>query len=457
MTSHIKAETTGVLIIGIVLLALSGTTASAQEGERPAQIYRRARELMAAGNAGEARALYDSLLRAQPNHNVYLIGRARASLALGWADEAAADYAVLLQKFPNEPELRAEAAEAARLAGRHQQAAALDEAPPVVDIRAARLATVRPPRQPAARREAARDPAKRTYLSGAIRTGIMYDSNANQGPATELFNFGDLQVEMPGTGRTGSAAAYLGANFNFLHRIGHDSPWAFVADANLFVRANANRDLLGFKTREWQWGRIATGFRYLRDKNFFEFRLKGEIFDYQLVDNVSAIGPEVTYARAVTNRLHLITQLSGDVRIFKRDSLRNGFHAQGGQYARVFLTDDGRYSLLFGGKYIGNYAHAKRPSYHGFELTARLAANLTDKLQLSPHVTFNRELHRKPATVLDERMRRDNQIRVGIDATYRVNRRLNLEGNVQYVQNNSRNEMYSYRQFVVGGGMAWNF
>lgn len=438
----------------VIWSALVAVSAGAQDTAEAARAWRQARDHMAAGEPEQARAIFDALLRDHPSHNAFLLGRARACLAAGLAAEASADYAVLVGKFPDNPDLRREAAEAARLSGDTLKAGEWEAPPPVADLRAASLATLLPPRQPGG--PGPQQPSKRTFISGSIRTGIMYDSNANQGPASEIFSLGSLTVTVPGSKAVSTMAAYLGANVDFLHRLGDNSPWAVVADAKLFARGNENRDFAANNTREWQWGRIGAGVRHVRGKNFFEARFKAEIFDYQLTNNISALGPELTYIRALTKDLHWISQASGDIRIFKRDPDRNSFLANAGQYLRVFFGD-GKYSIMFGGRYIGNYARLRLPSYQGFELMARLNAAVTPKFQISPHVSFTRELYRRPATAMDAAMRRDNRCRLGIDLSYRVTERFSLEGNFQYVKNNSNGFLNSYTQRVAGGGVAWSF
>jgi len=421
--------------------------------QRDAADWERADELLAEGKADEAYPLYAALLARHPGHNALLLGQARAAAALGRPQEAAAIYNTLLQRFPDEPTIRLKAADAERALGNTARAEHLAEAPPTFDFDVARLALFEP-RRPTPLSSA--DPSKRTIFTGRLRAGLLYDSNANQGPASETFSLGNMVVTVPGAAKRETLAAYFGANFDLQHRLDETGPWVAVADARLFVRGNGNSALGELKAREWQWGRLGGGLRYAQDDNFFEVRLKGEIFNYEFNNSVVATGPELTYIRAVTPNLHLVSQAWIDWRNYTQDSTRNGFYGQAGEFVRVFFGER-RHSFLVGGKYVGGSAVNPRFSYNGWEATTRLGLGLTRKVEVSPHVSFTQEHYRRPATVLESRNRKDGRLRAGVDVIYRLSDAWSLEANYMYVNNRSRSALYRYNQHVIGCGMSWGF
>lgn len=421
-------------------------------------MLRQARARLEAGQAEEAHGLYTRLLELRPGHNILVLGKARAAAMMGRNAEAAADYAALIEKFPDEPVLRREAARVELALGNVPEAERLSEIPPPTDVRAGDISRYLSPRQWPLDHRPRPDtgPRPRTLFTGRLRTGIMYDSNANQGPAAEMFQLGNWLIVFPDSGKKDTLAGYVGSNLYFQHRLSETGPWSFVADAGLFARGNANPDLADTKSREWQWGRLAAGFRYTAGNNLFEARLKGEVFDYQFTNSVLTGGLELTYLRALNKNVHLITQAAGEWRDYKRNHHLNGFYRQAGQYVRFFLGES-RHSLLVGGRYLGGSAERRDSRYDGWEATARFTYAATPKFDISPHVGFTQERYRGPATFLEIAKRRDDRLRAGLDLVYRINDSWSLEGSYQYVRNDSKSKFYKYDQHVVSAGVSWGF
>jgi hypothetical protein len=72
-----------------------------------------------------------------------------------------------------------------------------------------------------------------------MRTGLTYDSNANQGAKDDIvFNLGGYLLPVPDTKKIGAMGAYFGANLNLSHRLSESSPWSFVGDSGFYIRGN---------------------------------------------------------------------------------------------------------------------------------------------------------------------------------------------------------------------------
>jgi hypothetical protein len=293
-------------------------------------------------------------------------------------------------------------------------------------------------------------------IHGKVRAGLMYDSNANMGPDTENLDLGNWRVNVPDAGRKKSFGAYFGADLDLGWRPMRDSGWWLVGDAKAFWRGNANRELDDLHSREAQWGRAAFGLRHMSSSTLAEVRLKGEIFDYELYQNVSAFGPEATFLWATHPAVHLITKGGIDRRVYSRDPERNGAYGWIGEYARLLFGAD-NHEFLVGGRFLGASADRNEYGYTGWECTARLLFKLPYGFELAPFAAYTWENYNGPATVLETKDRRDERLRLGTGLTYRIDESWSLEFTYQYSKNNSTSDLYDYKQHYVSTGIAWNF
>lgn len=444
----------------VLALALAISAVSALSGERSPEERAliadmgRASRLLEDGDAEAAYALYGELLERHPDHNILLRGRARAAAALGLDDEAAAGHRRLAEKLPDNPMVLAEARAAVEKAGGTPPAEYFRE-PETLDLSVAR------PYDPALAPPLPAGPPGETALTrfgGSARFGVMYDSNANAGPASDRLNLGDFRdVTVGGAKRIPSAAAYLGVNFDFTRRLAHDSPWAFVADAGLYVRGYANRKMHDNRSREMQTGRLAAGIQYSSGKNFLQLRLVGGVFDYEFTNAVWSLGPEITYLRALSDRFQLITQASGNIRDHERNRDKNGFYWQAGESLRMFFGPDGRHSLTVGGRYMTGDPDPDRYRYATWEAYARMTLRLTDRLDVTPSLSYSRARYRGPATVFEHKDRRDKTFSAGVDVGFALNRATRLEASYHYTKNRSNSALSRYDQHVVSAGLNWGF
>ncbi|MDR0881195.1 MAG: surface lipoprotein assembly modifier [Candidatus Adiutrix sp.] len=416
---RLKLALTSLLILGLLTAAPLGAAGVAPKESPEAQAWRQAELYLAEGQGEKAYPIFLALLAKFPGHNALIRGRARAAALSGRRDEAFGLYNQLLAKFPGDPQLTAEA-----------RAVAGGGAAPAG--------------------------AAETQVGGRFRLGFTYDSNANQGPASREMQLGSWQVNIPDAKKISTAAAYFGANFDILKPL-DQSPWALVADAGLMWRGSANSDLSSSHSREWQFLRLAGGLRRVGERDLLDLRLKAEIFDYELTNNVVAVGPELFWLHALTPAWQVATSLGLEQRVYQRSSNRNGLYGQAMETVRFFFGDQGRHNVALGAGFIWGAPSEKNYQYTGWTAPLRLSLGLTDRLNLSPNLSYTQEFYRGPATALETKDRQDDRYRAGLDASYRLTESLTLEGSYAYTHNNSESPLYTYDQHLVSLGLAWGF
>lgn len=454
------------LIVSALAAALFATAAAGEaSGDFDAEI-RRGAALMQAGGAEEAFALFSELRRQTPGDAAAILWQARAAAATGRRDVATRNIEALLAAFPDHPVLRREAHELYSSMGDGERAAALPPSSPLTSRQMLESQVMRDLQAEASRYgrlqpRTAAAPQARTRFFGRLSAGILWDSNANQGPASSLLQLGQFLVEVENRKKTSTMAAYLGAYFGFSHRLSENGPWLAVGDLNLYARGNARSILKETDNREWQSGRVSAGVAYANDRNYFEARGKFEVFDNEFKSRVLASGLELSYSRAVTDNFHLISRAGLEWRDYYRSSYRNGLYRTAGQYARFFwgCPDEAgrRHWFMLGARYYGAGAHMTRFGYDAVEASARANFELPCNFAFSPHVSYSYEKYRGAATAVELVKRRDNRFRAGADLEYRITDNWSANVHYQYVRNNSKSAFYDYDQHVVGAGMSWGF
>jgi hypothetical protein len=384
--------------------------------------WRKAEDLMLEGQATKAYPIFVNLNQRFPNHSSLRLGLARSAALTGRYDEAEAIYQDLLTKYPGDPTL-------------------LNESDQVKALKSGQ--------------------AQATTFHFRARVGLVYDSNANQGANSDVsydLNFGGFEglLIIGDTEKISTFGAYFGADFNFSHRLGADSPWSVVGDAGLYVRGNEDSDLDDIRSSEWQWFRAGAGVRYVKGQNLFDVRLKWEVFDYELTNHVTSWGPELTYLRALTPKVHLISQLSADWRDYQRNHDRDGSYGQFGQYARFFFSERG-HSLTVGAAYQWGRPRVDELGHDAWSLVSRLTVRPNESWEISPFASFTSEYYKGPAFPLERDDRRDKKFRSGIDVVYKLTESLNLEFNYSYNRDSSNSPLHDYDQHVVSSGLSWGF
>lgn len=438
------------LTVAAFFLFLFLTSAHAHAGKESSPAYRTAIEqskaeavsLMKAGKAKEAYELYARLLREEPEDDEIALGMARAAMHAGRPNQAVMAYLLLLEKYPHEKGLYEEIGQAYMALGDRETAR--------IYLEQAKLENVGSTLDLLEKRYSA------TQVHGRLRAGLMFDSNANQGPSSNLINLGNYLVRLDNAKSISSAALYAGAQVDVAHRLDQSSPWWLVGDAQALWRGNANSDLNSMHSRESQWGRVSFGVRHLDSQTLFDLRLKGEVYDYEFYQRVMALGPEMLFLVAIRPDVHLITRAGVDRRVYSDDPVRNGLYGYTGEYVRFFVGQD-NHEFLFGGRYMWGDAERGDFSYDGWEGSARFAYKASKKLEIAPSLTYTRENYKGAATVLETDSRRNRIKRAGLSVTYYLTDEWSIEGAYQYTRNSSNSSLYDYRQHVISLGAAWNF
>ena len=294
-------------------------------------------------------------------------------------------------------------------------------------------------------------------VHGRIRSGMLYDSNANFGPASTSMDLGQWRVSVADAGAKPTLGAYFGANLDLGWKAERDTNWWVVGDAQGIVRRNANSDLDDIHSRTSEWGRSAVGFRHLTPTTMLDVRLKGEAFDYGWYQNVTAAGPEATWLWAVTPEWQLITRGTLDSRAYSRDGDRNGAYWTLGQFVRRFVGES-NHEIMIGLSYVGGDTPEKADyCYTGWEASARVLLKLPKGFELAPFVSFENDWYNGPATALETSSRLDKKWRTGSVLTWHINESWSIETMYQYTHNSSESPLYRYEQSLVSLGVAWTF
>jgi opacity protein-like surface antigen len=401
--------------------------------------------LLERGKGEEAYQLYMRLLRASPGDDAVQFGLARASAAAGHWNQAVLALEMLLEKYPDEAALYDHLAHAYLALNDRASAERLQEAKRALGPDTAEFPL---------------DELEKRYsllqVHGKIRMGVLYDSNANQGTDGTDLHLGNWRVEAPDAKARETFGGYFSANLDLGRKFERDSNWWVVGDAQTYIRGNTNNDLGAVNSRESQWLRGAAGLRRLSAEILLDVRVKAEIFDYELYQHITALGPELTFLWAVTPSAQLISKGGIDQRLYSRDPDRDGAYYFLGQYARFFFFSQ-NHEFTLGAQYRGGAADKQDYAYDGWEASARLLFKLPCGFELAPFVSYGIELYRGPATVLETEDREDGRFRLGAGLTWRFAEDWALELSYQYSRNHSSSELYDYRQHMVGAGVVWSF
>jgi hypothetical protein len=353
------------LALFAILLTFFAAQAALAASDTPALAAARAEakieaaSLLQKGEAGAAYDLYMRLLRENPEDDETSLGMARAAAGANRWHQAVMAYEVLIEKHPREAALYAELARVYMLADDREAAERSLAVMRSLDGKTTEADT-------GLALDNMESRYNRLQIHGKLRAGLLYDSNANMGPKSGDMNLGNWRVNITEAKEKESFGAYVGADLDLGYRLYQDSPWWIVGDVKAFWRGNANDDLSDLHSRESQWGRAAAGLRHLTGKSLFDLRFKAEIFDYELYQNVSALGPEATFLYAATPSVHLISRAGIDHREYSRDRRRNGTYGWAGEYLRLFFGES-NHEVVAGLRYLGAAADKADYDYNGWE------------------------------------------------------------------------------------------
>ncbi len=397
------------------------------------------------GNYDAAFEAYGRLLREDPTSPIVNLGYARSAVKIKKLGQAVMAYERLLAQYPDEPILLKELAYALSMQNDTQRSdMELAKNTEASSIENTNLA------------EKWNKQHKRTQISGKIRTGLLYDSNVNSGPASNDISLGDWDLTLIDGKSQDSLAAYMGANIDVGHRLDIVSPWWIVGSAGFFARYNTHEKLYDLDLTSSEFATTSVGVRYLGTKALFDFRARAQIFDYSFLQNVVSVGPAANFVYAITPKVHLITRANLDWRDYSEHRSYDGWYASVGQYLRLFVGDGG-HNITAGGRYLGGTAHDSVNSYDGFEASINFMIVLPFDIRVSPFVSYGGEYFHGPATALEEDYRQDHRLRAGINVDIPISDAWSIELGYQYMNNLSNSELYTYDQHVANAGIAWSF
>ena len=440
-----------VITIFAVSMLFSGTALAALPGEAGAieTAKANAATLLAKGKYSDAYDAYMRLLREDPEDDAVNLGLARAATLYGRHNQAIMAYERLVEKYPRETALYKEMANSFMALGDRVSAERA-----LARLRLLDTNVTQEDMEKALNRMD--EQYSLLLVRGSLRAGLMYDSNANQGPSSNRVSLGNWNLTLVDAREVESGAAYFGGNVDIARRFARDSQWWVVGDVQAQIRGNFNNDLAAQNSRTSLWARAAAGLRHLSSSTLVDVRMKAEMFDYELFQHVSAIGPEATFLWAVTPSFHLITRGNVEYREYSRAPERKGYTYAAGEYARLFFGKD-NHSLLFGARYIGSSPEKRDYRYDSWEGMARLSFNLPYGFEVSPFMVYAEEFYKGPATALESEKREDEIWRFGSSIVYHMDKNWDIEFMYQYANRNSNSAIYEYDQHLTSIGIAWNF
>jgi hypothetical protein len=240
------------------------------------------------------------------------------------------------------------------------------------------------------------------------------------------------------------------------YKLSRSGPWQAVGGAAFSLRYGVDGDLREIGQEYSQWWRASAGFRHVTDRNMFDFRLKGELFDYDFNETVYSVGPEFTFVHVVNPKFVLVTSGALDSRDYVRNHPYDGIYGAVGQAARWTFGQAG-HEFTVGGRYLFGNADDDNNSYDGWEASAAFRFKLPRGYEISPSVSYVEERYDGPANVLDTSDREDDRLRLGLSVFRRVNEKLGIEASYNYTDNESNSDLHDYDRHAINLGCVWNF
>lgn len=398
----------------------------------------------------QAYDLYARLLRLSPSDPEVNLGLARAAFKAGRYNQSVMAYERAMEISPNDPAIKSEALNVYQAVGDKLQLAS----------QTGRLKEMDPSRRAEAVRQAmasSNTTQKLFQYSGKVRFGAMYDSNANQGPASNLLNIGVWNVEIPGSQAKSSSAAYLSGNLSLSRRFDQASRWWVVGDVSANIRGNFNNELKPNGNRGTIWARGAVGLRYLSKNILWDFRLKSEMLDYEFEQQIDMFGPEMSLIYAPRKNIQFITNFGMTKRDYSYDNTRNGYYGSVSESFRYFFGEKLKNHATASVRYSFGDAERRKYDYDGWEGSLRLNYKVLDNWELTPAVAYGKEKYKGPATALETADRQDETWRYSLGLNVPINEKWAVEVFYQYTKNDSECDLYDYDRHLVSTGLVWSF
>ncbi len=443
-------------LLGLGFLSASGSRAWAEEVPQVrtavAQAKERAFALLEKHEYEQAYGMFMRLIREEPEDGEIVFGLARSAQGAKRYAQALLAYERLVDANPTHVGLRLELAKVLFALG---------------DTESARieLNTIRqydPTLTEEAVDNAVQALAKRASpwrVSGGVSTGVVYDTNINQGVKSNIVTLGPYEdLFIGGIKAQDSPGVFASGVVDGGYRLGAESSWWLVGDVSFYQRWNVADDLP--TNNEVTWGRAAVGGRYVGEQVLFDLRVKGEGVTQVHRDlpdqTVMTGGGEALFGWGVIPSLQLISRASVESRDYGIGGLRNGVYWSAGQYFRV-LQGAANHELFVGVRALGGEASFSDYSYTGWEGSGRVVVHLPLRVDFSPSIQYKEESYRGPATAFEDKDRLDKQWRFGAMVSWTFLEDMSLDTGYQYVATDSTSGLYEFDQHITTLGLNWKF
>ena len=452
MNRYLASFLAGVTL-ACLLVSFSGTALAVVE--TPAQMNvidsakANALTLLKAGDFPQAYDAYMRLLREAPDDDDVNMGLAVASFRSGRYNQSVMAYERMIEKYPSRVALYQGLAQSYIALGDNDNAQrAL--------LRAKELGANVSDKDLENIKDTMDRQSSLWQVHGQIRTGLQYNTNANQGLKNDEVRLGQWNVTLTDAKQLESAGAFLQANIDVARRFEPDSRWWIVGDLSAHIRGYENSELSNQTTRYFSMFRAGLGVRYLGTSVLVDIRNKTEFYDYEFEQSIKAYGPEGTFLWAVDPSVHLITRAGIEHRTYSETPERNGHMFTVGESVR-FYFGEANHSITLGGRLYGARSEFEVYSYNGMEASASLNLKLPYGFEVSPYAVYAKDKYEKPATVLETKLREDEFWSVGGAVSYRIDKNWSVDVGHQYTEKHSTSEMYKYDQHVTTVGLSWSF
>ena len=443
-------------LLGLGVSSAPGSRAWAEEIPQVrtavAQVKERALALLENHEYEEAYGMFMRLIREEPEDGEIVFGLARSAQGAKRYAQALLAYERLVDANPTHVGLRFELAKVLLALGDTESARieqnTIRQYDPTLTEEAVEKAV-----QALARR------ASPWRISGSVSTGVVYDTNINQGVKSNIVTLGPYEdLFIGGIRERESPGVFASGTVDGGYRLGAESSWWLVGDVSFYQRWNVADDLPS--NNEITWGRAAVGGRYVGEQIIFDLRAKGEgvtqVHRDMQDQTVMTGGGEALFGWGVIPSLQLITRASVENRDYSAGGQRNGVYWSAGQFIRI-LQGDANHELLVGARLLGGEASFSDYSYNGWEGSGRVVVHFPLRIDFSPSVQYKEEIYRGPATAFEDKDRVDKQWRFGAMLSWSFLEDMSLDTGYQYVATDSTSGLYEFDQHITTLGLNWRF
>lgn len=398
------------------------------------------------GTLARANTMLGRLVRIDPAGEGVNFAYGISWLSLGDPAPAGVAFERLLQINPSNHRARAELARA-RIAAR-RYAEAKEELEKV-------LAADLPPGVKESVEACLRDVknhTERSVFSGIVELGLLYDSNVNMGPDSDMVHispvtiFGttisELQV-LDGSKPTDTAGFFASATARTSYDIGEAGNWLLLADASAYRNWLEEDD---FETENIQAG---AGVKTVLERGYLSvpYRMRYIGYSGSPLAWIHGLYPAFAYAPEGMNGLSLTTLASAELWDFDQYSARDGYYLSIGEVVRKALAG-GKRSVYGGAELQFNDADSRVYEYGGIGLMAGVEAILPHRISAVVETRYFSRSYAEKEPLAPEK-RRDGQFIVSAAIMHRVSDRVTVSLRHNLVENNSTFELYEYTRNIT--------